>query len=231
MKHEKKNNRSSLIYLGCQVRRILLLGVICCFVLVGCGRKEEAVQEEAVVTEEEAVGGLDSESTAENSETVQNAVADDEAENAAADTDEKTEGAEAGTDNKAGDAMDVEDAAKDATAADDEYVTLEDYCNDPQTKSEIDSKIAELSGVDGMEIAWEVKENEFIYIYKYTDSSMNFDGATELLDASLEENASVFEDIAKQFDEVIGQDGACVATVRFLDPDGNILSEKSFKAQ
>ena len=36
---------------------------------------------------------------------------------------------------------------------------------------------------------------------------------------------------AKGIDEAIGQTGACTVKVRYLDADGNVIAEKSFKAK
>lgn len=125
-------------------------------------------------------------------------------------------------------ADDTEDAADD-TASVGDYATLEDYYNDPTVKSALDSAFAAMAG-EGMEAACEVKDNEFTVIIKITDSSMIVDGMGEALSAALDAQADTFKGQVKQFDDVIGQEGACTVVMRYTDPDDNVLAEKSFTA-
>lgn len=109
------------------------------------------------------------------------------------------------------------------------YSTLEDYYNDSEVKSTLDSAFDAMAG-DGMEAACEVKGNEFTVIIKITDSSMIVDGMGEALSAALDAQADTFKEQVKQFDEVIGKEGVCTVVMRYTDPDDNVLAEKSFKA-
>lgn len=171
-----------------------------------------------------ACGGDDAAATGSDTtetETVAEPEADTESE---ADVEADTE-PEADTET---DDTETEDDVEDAASVGD-YSTLEDYYNDPTVKSALDSAFAAMAG-DGMEAACEVKGNEFTVIIKITDSSMIVDGMAEALDAALDAQADTFKGQVKQFDDVIGQDGACTVVMRYTDPDDNVLAEKAFTA-
>lgn len=110
-----------------------------------------------------------------------------------------------------------------------DYETLEDYCNDSAVKSALDSQFGALAA-DGMSATVEVKGNEFIAIVQFEDSSMMVDGISEALDQMMNTQEDTFKSAAAEFDAAIGQDGACTVTVRYLDPDGKVLSENSYTA-
>ena len=120
------------------------------------------------------------------------------------------------------------EAEDDSAAADGQ--TLEDIFNDPATKSQYES-VFEAMGQEGMEVSVEATGNELAVIIKITDSSMVVDGMGEALESALDQQAATFEEQVKQFDEAVGTPGACTVTMRYLDPDGNVLTEKSFTAQ
>ena len=120
------------------------------------------------------------------------------------------------------------EAEDDSAAADGQ--TLEDIFNDPATKSQYES-VFEAMGQEGMEVSVEATGNELAVIIKITDSSMVVDGMGEALESALDQQAATFEEQVKQFDEAVGTPGACTVTMRYLDPDGNVLAEKSFTAQ
>lgn len=126
------------------------------------------------------------------------------------------------------DVAEAEDDVEDAAGTGD-YTTLEDYYNDPTVKSALDSAFAAMAG-DGMEAACEVKGNEFTVIIKITDSSMIVDGMGEALAAALDAQEDTFKGQVKQFDDVIGQEGASTVVMRYTDPDDNVLAEKAFTA-
>ena len=123
---------------------------------------------------------------------------------------------------------DVEDDA-DADADAGDYTTLEDYYNDPAVQDALKSAFAALAD-EGMTADCDVKGNEFTVIIKIEDSSMIVDGLAEALDAALDAQGDTFKAQVKQFDDVIGQDGACTVVMRYTDPDDNVLAEKSFTA-
>lgn len=127
----------------------------------------------------------------------------------------------------------VEEAAEEAEEASEEaaegYATLEDYYNAPGVKAQMDS-LADSMSEDGVTATVEVNGNEFIIIVQYVESNMVVDGMGEMIDTMMEALADTFKQTAAQFDEAIGQDGACTVTVRYLDPDNNVLSENSYTA-
>lgn len=108
--------------------------------------------------------------------------------------------------------------------------TFEDYYNDPAVKAVFDAQMEALAG-QGMTIDLEVKGNEMTMIYQYEEGIDLPENAKELLDAALEENAATFEEQAGNLDLAIGQTNACSVVVRYLDADGNLLTERAFKAQ
>lgn len=125
-------------------------------------------------------------------------------------------------------ADDAEETADD-TASVDGYTTLEDYYSDPTVQAALDGMFSSMAG-DGMEAACEVKGNEFTVIIKITDSSMIVDGMGEALAAALDAQEDTFKEQVKQFDDVIGQEGASTVVMRYTDPDDNVIAEKAFTA-
>ena len=125
-------------------------------------------------------------------------------------------------------------ANEEADAGDEEgYATLEEALSDPELKEEFEAGLdLDSSQEEGMSISYEVSGNEFIYVLKIEDPSLFADDMAEQLQAALdsEEAASIYQLSAEMFDYIIEQEGACTVKVHYLDPDGNIIAEKSFKA-
>ncbi len=178
-----------------------------------------------------ACGGDDAAKTADTADTTEAADTEAEAEDTAApeaEAEDNTEAeAEADVAEAEADVAEAEDEAE--AAATGEYSSLEDYYNDPTVQSVLDSAFASI-GEDGMSVSLDVKGNEFTVIIKIEDSSMVVDGMAEALDAALDAQADTFKEQIKQFDDVIGQEGACTVVMRYTDPDDNVLAEKSFTA-
>lgn len=169
-----------------------------------------------------ACGGDDAKTAESNdTETAADAATDDTDVDAVDDTD--------ATDDAADDTDAADDADTDGADATDDWQTLEDYYNDPTVKSALDSMFASIAE-DGMSADLEVKGNEFTVIIKIEDSSMVVDGIAEALSAALDAQEETFKDQVKQFDDVIGQEGACTVVMRYTDPDDNVLAEKAFTA-
>lgn len=109
--------------------------------------------------------------------------------------------------------------------------TLEEYLNaTPGAAEAIEEQIAGASQ-DGMSVTAEVKGNDFIFNFTIEDESAITDDAPAQLEAGLEATASIFEQMAGQMDEVIEQEGVVQIVIKYLDPDGNVLAERGFKAQ
>lgn len=147
-------------------------------------------------------------------------VADDSAD--AADTDNAAD--DAGADD-ATDAADTADSSTDATGT-----TLEELFNDPTAKSAFDSMTQAMTS-EGMSASVSAVGNEMIVEVKIEDSSLVVDGIGETLQTALDAQADTFKAQVKTLDTTVGQEGACTFTVRYLDPDGNVLAEGSFKAE
>lgn len=107
------------------------------------------------------------------------------------------------------------------------YETLEDYYN--ESKSDLDALWNSMSE-EGLSVAVEVKGNNFLVTIKILDSSMLVDGIAEALEGALEAQADTFKDQAAQLDEGIGAEvGTCAVTMRYTDPNDNVLAEKTYR--
>lgn len=178
-----------------------------------------------------ACGGDDAAKTADTADTTETTEAETETEDTAEPEAEDNTEAEAEAEANVAEAEADVEAAEDGAeaAATGDYDSLEDYYNDPTVKSVMDSMFAGIAE-EGMSASLEVKGNEFTVIIKIEDSSMVVDGMAEALDAALDAQADTFKEQVKQFDDVIGQEGACTVIMRYTDPDDNVLAEKSFTA-
>lgn len=211
--------KRSLKFIACAAVMAMTLSV------TACGGSDDAAPAAGT---EEAV-----EETAEPA-------ADDAAEPAADDAAEAEteETAEPAADETAEPEAEPEEADAEAEAADESTdgdsaaagETLESIFNDPDTKSQYES-VFESMAQDGMSIAVETEGNELAVVIKVEDSSLIQDGMGEALEAALDQQASNFEAMAGQLDEAIGATGECTLIMRYLDPDGNVLAEKSYQAQ
>lgn len=109
--------------------------------------------------------------------------------------------------------------------------TLESLLNDPAAKEQYEAAFAAMAQ-EGMSVAVETKGNELTVIIKIEDSSMVADGMGEALETALDQQASTFATMAGQLDTAVGGDaGTCTVIMRYLDPDDNVLAEKSFQAE
>ncbi|MDE7016764.1 MAG: DUF4854 domain-containing protein, partial [Lachnospiraceae bacterium] len=143
---------------------------------------------------------------------------------------EDTDGADnadaAGTEDT--DGADNADAADSNAAA---GTTLEELVQDPAAKASFDTMTQALASEAGMSASVNVVGNEMIVEVKFEDSSLMKDGLSETIEAAIDAQTETFNSQVKALDAVIGQEGACTFTVRYLDPEGNVLAEKSFKAE
>ena len=144
-----------------------------------------------------------------------------------ADDTKEDDAADDANDDMAGDAND--DAADDANA-DAAGITLEELFSDPAAKSTFDSLVSSLES-NGMSVSVNATGNELIMEVKIEDSSLMADNVTESLASALDAQSSAFQTQVKALDSAVGEEGACTFTVRYVDPDGNVLTEKSFKAE
>lgn len=154
--------------------------------------------------------------------------ADDSADAADSSTDDTADADDATDDADADDTTDAADAADSSTDA--AGTTLEELFNDPTAKSAFDSMTQAMTS-DGMSASVSAVGNEMIVEVKIEDSSLVVDGIGETLQTALDAQADTFKAQVKTLDTTVGQEGACTFTVRYLDPDGNVLAEGSFKAE
>lgn len=146
--------------------------------------------------------------------------------------DTKADAAADSADDATSDAADdaASDAADDTASDADTATTLEELCNDPSARSTLDAAFGAMAQ-DGMSVDYEAKGNELAIIIKIEDSSLVVDGMGEALGAALDSQADALKTQVKTFDDAVGQAGACTVTMRYLDPDGNVIVEKSYKAE
>lgn len=107
-------------------------------------------------------------------------------------------------------------------------MTLEKYYN--KNKAVLDAAWSGM-GEEGMEVSVDVTGNEFAVAVQITDSAYMIDGIGEALGAAADLQADTFKAQAAEFDDALGLDkGSCTYKISYLDPDGNVLAERSYKA-
>ena len=215
--------RKTLKMIACAAIMALTLSVTAC----GGDDAKTAESNDTETTADAAAD--DTEAATDDAADDAEAATDDTADDAEAATDDTADDTEAATDDTADDTEAATDDAADDTGAAGDFQTLEDYYNDPTVKSALDAMFASVAE-EGMSADLEVKGNEFTVIIKIEDSSMVVDGIAEALSAALDSQEETFKSQVKQFDDVIGQEGACTVIMRYTDPDDNVLAEKAFTA-
>lgn len=120
-----------------------------------------------------------------------------------------------------------------APQADGAYASLEEYWADPAQREAFEAGFAAGFGEDNgsMTTSFEVEGNTLVCTFQFTDASLDYTGLGEALDEAMDASASIFITAAQALDDEIGaQAGSCVMTVRYLDPAGTLLSEKTYTA-
>lgn len=107
--------------------------------------------------------------------------------------------------------------------------TLEELFNDPTLKDMYDSMLEAMSE-DGISLSYEVSGNDFVMIFTITDSDYLTDEMADGLAEALETQGDQFKTQAAQFDSILEGNGTCTVTIRYTDPDGNVMAEKTFTA-
>ena len=111
--------------------------------------------------------------------------------------------------------------------------TVESLLNDPAVKAQYEEKFAEYEE-QGMTVSVSAKGNELMMSLTFKDASQVTDEVGEQLQAALDDDAmaSVFSGLAGALDSSVGGEaGTCTYSVSYLDPDGNVLAEKSYTAK
>ena len=120
-----------------------------------------------------------------------------------------------------------EESTEDETEV--EYASLEEMFDDPEIKEAFDSMFSVLEG-SGISVSIDVIGNDFGVTLKIEDSSLLEGTSADDFAASLDAQEEQYAPYAAQFDELLGEAGTCSVTVRYTDPDDNVLAEKTFKA-
>lgn len=110
--------------------------------------------------------------------------------------------------------------------------TLEAYLKeDPAAMQQLEEQMAS-QGDDTLDMSVEVKGNEVICIGTFKDTIEVTEEDAALMGESLDELGTVFSALAGALDEEIGAEKGTVSYgVRYCDSEGNVLVEKSFKAE
>lgn len=109
--------------------------------------------------------------------------------------------------------------------------TLEEYLKeDPTAEQQLKEQAAQ--GNDQMDMAIEVKGNEFLCIATYKDSVELPDDVSDQLSEGMDAMGGAFSAIAGALDEGIGAEKGTVSYgIRYCAPDGTVLAEASFRAE
>ena len=200
-------------------KKIFTVLVVLMVLLTACGGSQDDVVEPEVDTTADI-----------------QSVSIDELETEKVDKDEPKEVADKAESDTVEDEVETEATVDSETTADSEqkevsdseqYETFEEYYI--AHKSEFDALWLSASE-ERMSVAAEVKDNNFIVTIKILDSSVIVDGLGEALEEALDEQADTFKSQAGQFDEELGFDsGICTVTMRYTDPDDNLLAEKTYR--
>lgn len=121
---------------------------------------------------------------------------------------------------------------EEASAEESSGKTLEEYLKeDPASEAELREQAA-AQGNDTMDMSIEVVGNDFICVGTFKDSVELPEDAAETLEAGMDELGSAFSAIAGVLDEAIGAEKGTVSYgIRYCDSEGNVLAEKSFRAE
>lgn len=121
-----------------------------------------------------------------------------------------------------------EEASNDESGA----KTLEEYLKeDPASEQQLKEQ-AEAQGNETLDMTFEVVGNDFICIGTFKDSVELPEDAAETLEAGMDELGTAFSALAGVLDEAIGAEKGTVSYgIRYCDSDGNVLAEKSFRAE
>lgn len=201
--------RRTLKFIACAAIMAMTLSV------TACGGSDDA----APATETEAPAEDETEAPADDAADTETP-ADDAAE-AEAEPEEDTTEPEA----------EAEDEGADTAAAGD--VTVESLLDDPAVKAQYEEAFAEYEE-QGMTVSVSAKGNELSMSLTFQDASQATDEAAAQLQAALDNDtmASAFKVLAGSLDEAVGgETGTCTYSVSYLDPDGKVLAEKSYKAE
>lgn len=124
-------------------------------------------------------------------------------------------------------------ASTPAPAAGGRYASLEELWADPAQRKAFEDGFASTfdDGGLGVEPSFEVSGNTLTILFRFTNASIDYTGIGEVLDSALDGFASTLITAVSGLDEAIGaKEGTCTIVMCYTDPDGAVLSEKSFTA-
>lgn len=125
-----------------------------------------------------------------------------------------------------------EKPAEEKEEAASEGKTLEDLVKEDPT---IEQQLLEQSvqgSNDQMEMSVEIKGNDLLVIATYKEGIELPDNTAENLEAALDTMESAFKGLAGVLDEAVGAEKGTVSySVKYCDSDGNVLAERSYKAE
>lgn len=203
--------RRSLKFIACAAIMAMSLSV------TACGGSDDA----APATETEAA-----DDAAETETPAEDAAGDD-----AAEAETETEAEPEAEDAAEPETEEAEDEGADTAAATGE--TVESLLNDPAVKAQYEEAFAEYEE-QGMTVSVSATGNELMMSLTFNDASQVTDEVGAQLQAALDDDAmaSVFSGLAGALDSSVGGEaGTCTYSVSYLDPDGNVLAEKSYTAK
>lgn len=110
--------------------------------------------------------------------------------------------------------------------------TVEDYVKaDPAAKQELEEQMAAM-GDESMDMSIEITGNNVVYIATLKEGYEVPEENVALMEESLDAMESAFAAIAGALDEEIGVDKGTVSFgIKYCNPDGSVLVEKSYKAE
>lgn len=208
--------RKTLKFIACAAAMSLMLSV------TACGGSDDSSNAPNVEDTADT-----SEDTAEPEEIENEVEAEEEVpEDAEEVLEDETEVEEEVEEGVSEDKAEVEEEEEDDS---EEALTLEELFSDPTLKNVYDSMLEAMSE-DDISLSYEVSGNDFVMIFTITDRSLATDEMAEALTDALETQGDQFKTQAAQFDTLLEGDDTCTVTVRYTDPDGNVMAEKTYAA-
>ena len=175
-----------------------------------------------------ACGGSDDSSNTPNAEDTADALEDTTKPEAEVESETEEVSEDKDEDVVESETEEVEDEKEEEDASE-EAQTLEELFNDPTLKDMYNSMLEEMSE-DGISLSYEVSGNDFAMIFMITDSDYITDEMADELAEALETQGDQFKTQAAQFDSILEGNGTCTVTIRYTDPDGNVMAEKTYSA-
>lgn len=110
--------------------------------------------------------------------------------------------------------------------------TLEEYMkSDPAAMKQLEEQMAAMED-ESTDMSVEIKGNDVVYTATLKEGYEVPEENVAIMEASLDALDAAFAEIAGALDDEIGADKGTVSFgIKYCNPDGSVLVEKSFKAQ